>query len=436
MTSTRSDASIEDHGLRQLLRNGTARGLILRVLLTRVATSGFGTAVATLVAIEPFITIGPGWDAGLTGLAALGIISASGAAAALISNGVGQRLVERFGVRRTLGVAAAAQAALAITTATLIATVGLVGSGLLGLTLLTFAFAVTTPGISALARGWWFVVGLPEPLARRGGVLEPTLSAAAWVVGPALAAPLVLLSPWVVAGFAASAVAGWLLLGGLPNLQVSAKRRVAIGKLDGLTDWWMSLSYSLYHVARALLGAGSTAVLVGAGQPGLVGAASSAPSAGHIIGGLAFASRKDPDRNLLGAVWRGLVGQGAPTLLLVVAFALWPQPGVIAAGALLVGGGALIGILKAPVASAVYPLAEATRPHLSPGSSAAVMTQGITIGGFVGPLLGTFIISTVGAVWLLPASVLALGLCGLGITADERVTRSARLRGVDLAGAQ
>ncbi|BDZ52325.1 hypothetical protein GCM10025867_51330 (plasmid) [Frondihabitans sucicola] len=328
-----------------------------------------------------------------------------------------------MGVRLVLGFAAAAQAIVVALFSVGAFVWGEMGVGVIGLAATTFLFSATTPGIAALAQGWWHALDLSPELSARGSILEPTLSATAWTVGPALAAPLVLLSPLAVFGFGGAAFIGWLLVSHLPDQKPAAKAKTRIGKVAGLHDWWMSATYSLYHVARALLGAGSTAVLVGAGQAGLVGAASSAPSAGHIIGGFAFAARKDATRGLARAVYRGLAGQAIPTAVIAATFIAFPHPGAIAAAVMLVGGGVLIGILKAPVAGAIYPLAATARPHLSPGRSAAIMAQGITIGGLVGPLLGTLIVSTVGAVWLLPASCLALLLCGVGVALDGTMQR-------------
>lgn len=117
----------------------------------------------------------------------------------------------------------------------------------------------------------------------------------------------------------------------------------------------------------------------------------------------------------------GLAGQAVPTMVMAVTVALWRDMPAVAAAVLIVGGSLLAGVLKAPVAASVYPLAAAHRPHLSAGRSAARIAQGMTVGGLLGPLAGSVLVSTAGAAWLLPASVLALGLCALGTRLDRHL---------------
>lgn len=417
-----------------------ARSLMSKLMLERVAVAGFGTAITTLIAVQPTIQWLPySKSEGLSGLAVLGIVSAAGAMGSLLSNGLGQKWVETKGPLFILKISALVQVLFSVLLAVVLFFGHIKDLGILGLSLLTFCLTLTSPGISGLARAWWEVIGLSKTLAARGGALEPSLAAIAWSLGPVIAAPLVLLSPWVLVVFSLSTAFGLFLLAGLPNpylikpeivtpvKKVSVKEKAS----NGFRNWWMAGTYSFYHMARALLNLGASAILVGANQQALIGAASAAPSIGHSVAGVFFAARKNPTEGLRRSVIIGLIGQAIPTILIALAFILYPQPGLIAAIALLIGGGIIIGILKAPVASAIYPLAAEARPQISTGRSASMLAQGMIIGGLIGPLMGTLIITTVGAVWLLPASILTLIICGIGVMTDEKMLKTKTVKEIE-----
>lgn len=428
----RPDASSKKDSLRQLWAIPISRSLITRIMLQRITGAGFGAAITTLIAVQSHIAWLPAFsniDSGIQGLAALGIISAFGGAGGLLANSFGHSLVEKRGVKLAFSIAASIQLLVVSLFAVTIVLWSLPALGIISLGLLTFILSASSPGLSGLARAWWHEIELSKTLAARGGALEPTLAAIAWSVGPVIAAPLVLLTPWIIVVLGGLTALGLILLSKFPTpiatpkpslkLLVSIKAR----SKNLVVDWWIAGAYSLYHIARALLNAGSTAVLLGAGQSALIGAATAAPSIGHSVAGIAFAARKNPESKLKKAVLLGLLGQGAPTLLIAIAFCIWPQPHLIIAIMLVVGGGILIGVLKAPVASAIYPLALVNRPQITVGRNASRLANGMIMGELVGPLLGTTIIVTLGAMWLLPFSVLALVICAVVVILDNKITR-------------
>ena len=409
-----------------------SRSLIVRMMLQRVAGAGFGTAITTLIAIQSHVAWFPSFsniDSGMSGLAALGIISAFGGAGGLLANSLGHSLVEKRGVKLSFRIAASIQFLVVSLFAVAIVLWSLPALGIISLGLLTFVLSASSPGLSGLARAWWHEIGLSKTLAARGGSLEPSLAAIAWSVGPVIAAPLVLLTPWVIVALGGLTALGLILLSKFPTPLAPPKPilktlvPIKTRSKNFVVDWWIAGSYSFYHIARSLLNAGSTAVLLGSGQSALIGAATAAPSIGHSIAGVAFAARKNPESKLKKAVLLGLLGQGAPTLLIALAFWFWPQPNIIIAILVVVGGGVLIGVLKAPVASAIYPLALVNRPQVTVGRNASRIANGMILGGLVGPLLGTLIIITLGATWLLPFSVLALIICAVGVMLDNKITR-------------
>jgi MFS family permease len=419
--------------LKAMFRLRPARSLMSKLMLQRVAVAGFGTAITTLIAIQPTIQWLPYTESkGLSGLAVLGIVSAAGALGSLLSNGIGQKWVENHGPLYILKISAIVQILFSIALAAVLIAGNIQDLGIVGLSILSFCLTLTTPGISGLARAWWEVIGLSKTLAARGGALEPSLAAIAWSVGPVIAAPLVLLTPWVLVIFSLSTALGLFLLAGLPNpyieqpVAINSTKKISVKEKvsKDFRNWWMAGTYSFYHMARALLNLGSSSILVGANQQALIGAASAAPSIGHSVAGVFFAARKNPTEGLRKAVVIGLIGQAIPTALIALVFILYPAPGLIASIVLLIGGGIIIGILKAPVASAIYPLAVSVRPQISTGRSASMLTQGMIVGGLAGPLLGTLIITTVGAVWLLPASVVTLIICGAGVMTDEKMLKT------------
>ena len=398
-------------------------------MLTRVAGAGFATTIPTLVAIQSNIAWLPfSNETGLTGLAALGIIAAAGSAGGLLANSVGHKLVEIGGVKINFRVSALLQLIMTIAVALIIVFFTITNLGIIGLAIIMFVFSLFSPGLAGLARAWWHEIGLNETLAKRGGFLEPNLSAIAWSVGPTIAAPLVILTPWAIVVFGILSAIGLLLLSSLPTpyqKEVTPKPKPTIAERHKniLRAWWMPFTYSFYHIARALLNAGSTAVLVNANQQNLIGAASASPSIGHTVAGVLFASKKNVHDGLRKAVMLGLLGQAAPTLLVALFFFLNPEPNIIFTILVVVGGGFVIGLLKAPVASAIYPLASDARPEDGLGLTTSRITNGMIIGGLVGPLLGTLIVSTVGATWLLPASVIALIICAAGVLLDKHVAK-------------
>jgi len=413
-----------------LLKIPESRSLITKMMLERVASAGFGTAITTLVAVQPHVTWLPFHEnGGISGLAALGIIAVFGGIGALFSNSLGQSLVEKHGVRFSFVMSAIIQTI--VVAAFLLAIIfhSVTSLGIIGLGVLSFVLSISTPGLSGLARAWWNEIGLSKTLAARGGALEPTLAAIAWSVGPIIAAPIVLVSPWTIVVLGGGTALGLLLLSKLPNPYKGTQQKINAPSVDVRTkskgilrDWWMAGTYSFYHIARSLLNSGSTAVLLGAGQSGLIGAATAAPSVGHAIAGVAFAARKNPEANLKKAVMVGLLGQALPTLIIASVFWIWPQPNMVATILLVVGGGAIIGILKAPVAAAIYPLAVENRPEITVGRSASRIANGMIMGGLLGPLFGTVIIITMGTAWLLPFSVIALAICACGVMLDGRIT--------------
>lgn len=427
-----SDDSSKKDNLRQLWAIPMSRSLIVRMMLQRVAGAGFGTAITTLIAIQSHVAWFPSFsniDSGMSGLAALGIISAFGGAGGLLANSLGHSLVKKRGVKLSFRIAASIQFLVVSLFAVAIVLWSLPALGIISLGLLTFVLSASSPGLSGLARAWWHEIGLSKTLAARGGSLEPSLAAIAWSVGPVIAAPLVLLTPWVIVALGGLTALGLILLSKFPTPLAPPKPilktlvPIKTRSKNFVVDWWIAGSYSFYHIARSLLNAGSTAVLLGSGQSALIGAATAAPSIGHSIAGVAFAARKNPESKLKKAVLLGLLGQGAPTLLIALAFWFWPQPNIIIAILVVVGGGVLIGVLKAPVASAIYPLALVNRPQVTVGRNASRIANGMILGGLVGPLLGTLIIITLGATWLLPFSVLALIICAVGVMLDNKITR-------------
>lgn len=438
LTAPQTDT--DDTSLKDLLKNTAARNLMGRMMFTRVAASGFATTIPTLVAVQNNISWLPFVDyPGLSGLAALGIIAASGSAGGLLANSIGHKLVALGGVKTNFRVSAILQLFVVGIIALIGAYVSITTLGIIGLGAVMFTVALFSPGLSGLARAWWHEIGLNKTLARRGGFLEPTLSAIAWSVGPTIAAPLVILTPWAVVGFGVAGAIGLFLLSSLPNPYQKDKTKtdspeneveeethqppVRNKRQSIIHDWWMPATYSFYHIARALLNAGSTAVLVGANQQSLIGASSAAPSIGHTLAGIIFASKKNVHDGLRKSVYLGLLGQAIPTLLIATAFFVWPEPNVLATILLVVVGGGIIGLLKAPVASAIYPLAADARPQDGLGLTTSRMANGLIVGGLIGPLLGTLIVTTIGASWLLPMSVVALAICALGVSLDNKITK-------------
>lgn len=434
-SSSEEDRNKKPHktsdSLWSMVKIPAARSLMLRLMLERVSVAGFGAAMTTLIAVQPSISWLPFSNShSISGLATLGIVSASGAVGGLLSNSLGQHWVEKSGPLFMLKVSGFMQIFFTIILSLLLFFGDIQNVGVLGLSVLTFVLALSSPGISGLARAWWEAIGLSKTHAARGGSLEPSLAAIAWSIGPVIAAPLVLLSPWVLVVFSSFIAIGLFLLSVLPNpylsnSSVTKPSSKKVGVKFGFRIWWMAGTYSFYHIARALLSLGSSSVLVGANQQALIGAANAAPSAGHSVAGIFFAARKNPHDGLKRAVIIGLVGQAVPTALIALVFFFHSEPSIVASIILLIGGGVIIGILKAPVASAIYPLASNSRPEITTGKSASMLAQGMIIGGLVGPLLGTLIISTVGSVWLLPASVGSLIFCGIGVLCDDKIVKAA-----------
>ncbi|MGW8431415.1 hypothetical protein ACWGJ9_09835 [Curtobacterium citreum] len=409
-----------------LFRQPNARRLMVRMMITRLGTAAFSAGLAAVVAVVTKLQVIPGSGWALSGIAALGVVSVASGVGGILANSVGQRLIETRGVRGPLLGAGALQMLVAAATVWVVVVGGPAAVTVAGIAVIGFLDAAASPGISGLARAWWRELDLTDDEATKGGALEPTLSAVAWSLGPAIGAPLALLSPWFLPAFAAVAAVGMMSLSSFPNPYRPVKQANAVEgsgsvRRSTLAEWWLAGSYAFYHVARSLLGMGSTAVLVSAGQPGLTGAASAAPSLGHVVAGVAYAARAKGHGHLR-AVMSGLLGQAVPTLAIAVVLFIWPHPGAVVAAVVVVGGNLVAGVLKAPVAAAVYPLAAANRPGTHLGRSSARMAQAITVGGLIGPLVGTAIVATAGAQWLLPASVLALLVCAAGTLLDRRIT--------------
>lgn len=427
-----SDDSSKKDSLRKLWIIPTSRSLITRMMLQRLTGAGFGAAITTLIAVQSHVTWLPAFfnlDSGISGLAALGIISAFGGAGGLLANSFGHSLVEKRGVKFAFRIAASIQFLVVALFAVAIALWSLPDLGIISLGLLTFTLSASNHGLSGLARAWWHEIGLSKTLAARGGALEPSLAAIAWSVGPTIAAPLVLVTPWVIVALGGLTALGLILLSkfptplAAPQAVLKTLEPIKTRSRNFIAEWWIAGAYSFYHIARSLLNAGSTAVLLGASQSALIGAATAAPSMGHSVAGIAFAARKNPESNLKKAVLLGLLGQGIPTLLIAFSFWIWPQPNIVVIILIVIGGGILIGVLKAPVASAIYPLALINRPQVTVGHNASRIANGMIVGGLVGPLLGTLIIVTIGAVWLLPLSALALIVCAVAVMLDDKITR-------------
>lgn len=410
------------------VRNVDVRKLVVFGFFGRALNGSFGT-IWMILAVSS-LPVTPPVSAGVTALAS--------ACGSLVANGWGHRRVTAKGSRRVLTVSGWGW--LAVSTVFAGGILFNVRPLLWQYVVCAFVTALMLPGFGSLTRMWWRTLGergvISELSAKRGVAVEPSLSAASYLVGATLFAPAVVLSVWFIPLFGVVLFAVLRGLATLPEPSVGGGRE---GVGEGVVEvsasqqgcsvvrrWWLPSTYGFYHAARGVYTIAATALV--ASTPSLIGVAVAAPSAGNMLAGFLHAFTMKEGVRPEGRVLLGLVGQAVPTFFLLVFYAstfVYTVPLAVVAG-VTVGVGVLIGVLKASVPAYVYLLGEERRPWDGLGLVSARLSQGMVWGGMVG-----FGVATAVGVWgraegatvlaLLTISVCCLVACAAGVLLDPNV---------------